>query len=181
MKTQKIILTIALAAIFILQLFTFFNQSSESSTIAYVESSRLLDNYKGMIDARKAFETKAKTWQANIDTLTTDLKTSIQQFERDKKSMTEKEVDLSKQLLKKKQEELNNYKNAIQQKAAQEDNVMTQKVLTELNAYIKQYGEHNEYKIIMAATDFGNIAYASEGVDITDEILEGLNGRYNGK
>ncbi len=65
--------------------------------------------------------------------------------------------------------------------AQQEDAKMTGDVITQINAYLKKYGEAKGYKIILAATDYGNLAYADEGLNITKEVLEGLNKEYGGQ
>lgn len=57
---------------------------------------------------------------------------------------------------------------------------MTGDVVTHVNAYLKKYGESKGYKIILAATEYGNLAYAEEGLDITDQVLEGLNKEFAG-
>lgn len=58
---------------------------------------------------------------------------------------------------------------------------MTADVVNEVNAFLKEYGEEKGYTIIMAATEYGNIAYADEDLDITDEVLERLNKQYAGR
>jgi len=151
-----------------------------SSRIVYVESARLINNYQGMIDARKAYKTKASVWKSNIDSLTNDVQQAIMDYEKDSRSMTNKEKELSKKLINTKQKQLADYQKAIQDKASQEDQERTQMVLQEVNQYIKEYGEKNGYKIILAATEYGNLAYATDDLDITDKIIEGLNKKYSG-
>ena len=65
--------------------------------------------------------------------------------------------------------------------AQQEDSKTTGEVVSQMNAYLKTYGKSKGYKIIMAATEYGNIAYGEDGLDITEEVLKGLNDNYSGK
>jgi outer membrane protein len=51
-------------------------------------------------------------------------------------------------------------------------------VLDEINAYLKTYGEARGYTIIFAATEYGNIAYGQQALDVTEEVLAGLNQHY---
>jgi len=95
--------------------------------------------------------------------------------------MTKKEKELSQELIRTKQKQLMDYQRAMNEKAAQEDNTMTGQVLEQVNAYVKKYGEDKGYQIIMAATDYGNVAYADESLNVTDEVLEGLNKLYTGQ
>jgi outer membrane protein len=73
------------------------------------------------------------------------------------------------------------YQQAMNTQAQQEDQKMTGEVLTQINAYLKKYGKAHGYKIVMAATEYGNIAYADESLDITADVLKGLNEEYQGK
>jgi len=134
-----------------------------------------------MIDARKAYQQKASVWKANVDTLANDVQQAIKDYEKESVSMTTKEKELSRELIRTKQKQLADYQKAIQNKAGQEDGQMTQQVLEEVNAYIEEYGKKHGYRIIFAATEYGNIAYAVDGLNITDEVLEGLNKRYTGQ
>jgi len=156
----------------------YFLHFSAQRTV-YVDSAYLVNNYKGMVDARKVYQQKANTWKANVDTLANDVQQAIKDYEKESVSMTSKEKELSRELIKSKQKQLSDYQRAIQDKASQEDGKMTQQVLSEINNYVKEYGEKHNYKIIFAATEYGNIAYAQDGLDITEDVLEGLNKQYS--
>lgn len=173
---KKILLPLNTFLILLVIGFMLFNFRSPKERLAYVDSNKLLENYQGMVKARKAYNSKAAGWQANIDTLTLDLQRAIKDFEKESRSMSEKEVELSKKLLRVKQQNLADYQKAIQEKAKQEDLQLTQEVVNTLNAYLKKYGEENNYEIIFAATEIGNIVYADHAIDITDKVLQGLNG-----
>ena len=149
--------------------------------IVYVDATRLLNNYQGMIDARQAYQQKAQSWQANVDTLASEVQRSIQAYEKESAALSTKEKALSQELIRTKQRQLADYQQAIREQAAQQDNEMTGSVLEQVNVYLRSYGEKNNYRIILAATEYGNLAYADEGIDITDEVLEGLNKTYRGQ
>jgi outer membrane protein len=154
--------------------------SFQRPSIVYVDSNKLINNYRGMLDARKVFQQKAGGWKANIDTLTSEVQKAIMQFEKETSKMTAKERSLSRELIQTKQKQLMEYQQAMNTQAQQEDSKMTAGVISQINAYIKKYGEAKGYTIVMAATEYGNIAYADDGLDITDEVLEGLNREYGG-
>ena len=152
-----------------------------SEKIAFVDSAKLLANYEGMQQARQAYQQKASVWQANIDTLTQEVQSALKEYEKDKAQLSQKEQELSQELLKNKQQQLVNYQRAIQEKAAQEDKQMTQTVITEVNNYLSEFGSQHNYKVILVANETGTIAYAQEGMDVTEEVLAGLNHQQDGK
>jgi outer membrane protein len=149
--------------------------------LVYVDSAKLVNGYKGMQVARQAYQQKAAQWKANIDTLTSEVKNEIFKYEKEVGKMSAREKQLSQELIQTKQNQLNQYQQAMNAQAQQEDGQMTKMVLDEINAFLKKYGKSKNYRIILAATDYGNIAYADEIMDITDEVLEGLNAQYEGK
>ena len=149
--------------------------------MVYVDSNKLVNGYKGMQDAKKMYQQKATQWKANVDTLTSELQAAIMKYEKEVGAMTAKEKSLTQELLRSKQKQLGEFQQAMNTKAQQEDGQMTTQVITQINAYLKKYGKKKGYRIIFAATDYGNIAYAEDDMDITEEVLEGLNSEYQGK
>lgn len=57
----------------------------------------------------------------------------------------------------------------------------TDQVWEQLNQYIKDYGDAKGYDYILGATGQGNLMYAKESNDITKEVIEFVNERYDGK
>jgi outer membrane protein len=149
--------------------------------VVYVDSAKLMNGYKGMQDARAAYQQKAGAWKANIDTLASEVQKQIFAYEKESPGMSPKERQLSQELIRTKQKQFGDYQQAMNTQAQQEDAKMTGDVVTQVNAYLKKYGEAHGYKVILAATEYGNIAYADEGLDITEQVLEGLNKEYAGK
>src|SRR5690606_17687182 len=99
----------------------------------------------------------------------------------ERSGMSEKELELKQEVLGNKQQQINNYQQAIQKQIQEEDKKATQTVVNDINDYVKEYGENNGYKLIFGASGSGNIMYASEGADLTDDILKGLNKEFDGK
>jgi outer membrane protein len=149
--------------------------------LVYIDSAKLMGEYKGMQDARKTYQLKATTWKANIDTLAAEVQQQIISYEKESAKLTAKERKLSEELIRIKQRQLMEYQQAMSAQAKQEDEKMTTEVVSQVNAYLKKYGKSKGYKIVMAATAYGNIAYADEGLDITAEVVDGLNKEYSGQ
>lgn len=150
----------------------------KSDKIAYVDSAKLLRKFKGAVTARNSYEAKVKTWQSRIDTLTGEVKEAIKKYEIDLAKMPLKEQQLSKQLISTKQQQLSDYQRAVQENARQEDEKLTQGIISQINAFLLKYGKSNRYEIILIANQSGTIAYAREGLDITEDVVKELNEEY---
>ena len=55
-----------------------------------------------------------------------------------------------------------------------------EKVINQLNAYIKEYGKSNGYDLLVGADKKGSILYGNEEMDVTEEVIEYVNNRYKG-
>ncbi len=176
---NKLTLPLALLAL-IISIGSFFHLQSSSDQV-YVDVNKLLEGYNRTKIVRAEFEAKAKTLNANVDSLMTDWQKEIKTYEKERNSMTSKELELKQQLLANKQQQINNYQQAIQKQIQEEDQKTTQTVINDINDYIKEYGKQKGYKIIFGASGTGNIMYASDGADLTEEVLIGLNKEFEGK
>jgi outer membrane protein len=164
---------VACSIIFLLSYIFFKNDK-----IAYVDSARILNEYKGSAEAKKAFQSKASVWQANIDTLTNEVKYSIQKYEKSIATLSAKEQELTKQLIQSKQKQLADYQRGIQSNAKEEEGKLTQGVVVQINSFLTKYGKQHNYKLILIANQSGTIAYAREGLDITTTVIEEMNNEY---
>ncbi|WKN45338.1 OmpH family outer membrane protein [Tunicatimonas pelagia] len=165
-----ILWAVALAGIYYLHL-------TDKEKVAYVDSVKLLAEYRGMADAQQAYQKKAIQWQANIDTLKQEMQV-VQAKYQEQKTLKTTTLAQTEQELKSKQQQLVNYQRAIQEKVTQEDQQMTQQVLSQVNSLVEEYGKKHGYRVILVANGSGTIAYAQEGADLTSELLKVLNEAY---
>lgn len=149
--------------------------------IVYARSYDLVDKYEGTQEARKIFEAKKSAWQANIDSLTFGLRAAAGRFDIESRSMSEATKRDTREFLAGKERELFNYTQAIESKAQEEDNKMMQSVLNQVNSYVEEYGKKHGYDVILGTSTSGSVLFARKELDVTDEILKGLNESYRGK
>ncbi len=148
-----------IAPLFLLTL----NSCSDKLDIHYVNPNKLVQGYHGATAQHELLQSKVQAWQQRIDSLSTELQ-----------AISEAPVATRAA----KEQQLLRYRDAIQQQAQQENQRVTKAVLDEINAYLKQYGKDHSYTFILGATESGNIVYAAEGTDISEEVVKGLNAQY---
>lgn len=138
--------------------------SCNTQSSRYVNPNKLLQGYHGATAQHELFQAKTRDWQQRLDSLGTELQ-ALGPAPTGPRAA--------------KEQELRRYRGAIEQRAQQENQRLTQAVLGEINAYLQQYGKAHHYTFILGATASGNIVYAAEGTDITDDVLRGLNEQYD--
>jgi outer membrane protein len=151
-----------------------FLQSRTHEQIVYVDSLKLLSQYKGMTAARKELDQKSKEWKTNLDTLRAEMEGIVAQLNQSKESQEKKRLQEAAQG---KQQQFLAYQQTVKEQFQKEDQDLSAKVLGKVNDYIRRYGEEKGYAIVLVAVN-GNIAYGDKGKDITQEVLVGLNREY---
>lgn len=164
--------------IVIVLLFGYHFLFNTKKNIAYVDTARLMAQYKGMEDVKKMIEVKAKAWQSKMDTLTQEIERDIKKYEKERAHMSDREKKTTEELIGRKQEQFMQFKQASQNKEVQEEQKITSDALVKINEAIAEYGKANNYTIIFGTTS-GNIVYANDAINITDVIVQLLNSRYD--
>ncbi|TDN37276.1 OmpH family outer membrane protein [Hymenobacter sp. UV11] len=152
-----------------------------AGAIVYVESSKLLDGYQGMKDARRAFEVKAKGWESQNQALVGSFRTAVEAYQKSAPTLTADQRAAAEQKLQQQQQQGAVEQQKIQQQAQEAEGKLTQTVLESVNKKVEAYGKAHGYKMILIAAPSGTIAYGEKGLDITAPVLTYLNSSYRKK
>jgi outer membrane protein len=147
--------------------------------VVSVDAVKLMFKYRGIEDAKKALLSRNREWQGNLDTLKKELQAAVADYGKNKATASKREIKLMEEVVQSRQHNLANYQQAMEDQMKKQNEELAGKILTKVNDYVKRYGKRKGYTIILAATQLGNVAYANESVDITDQVLVGLNEEYN--
>lgn len=140
-----------------------------STRVAYVKSGVLLSEYSGLSALNQQFQSELKVVQSNYDTL----QRRAEYIASRKGIMNPKEWNFQMNVA---QSDLKKYQETALPEMESRKKELTQKVLAEINKHIQQYGEEHNISFILGTTDDGSILYGSDKWDITDKLLEELNG-----
>ncbi|MBP3419502.1 MAG: OmpH family outer membrane protein [Marinifilaceae bacterium] len=161
---------------------TVVNESGAGAKIAYVNTDSLLSDkfllYKEMS------ETFMKTQEARLTDLNIKAKAldqEAQEWQRKVQNngfLTEQRAVEARDKIIAKQQELQSLQQEMSDKSAMEEIEMSTKVFDEVTSFLEEYNKSKGYSIILATTMPGAVLYAEQGMDITSEVIEGLNARY---
>jgi outer membrane protein len=180
MKNKNlIVIALCLLAVLIVAMLLINNFANKK--IVYVETGILFEQYEGMKKARIQMELKQKELKAGVDSLVNLFQEDLKTYERNRSKMSAKERELKEELLRVRQQQVNNYHQSIQKKSTEEEQRLTQTQVNRINDFLKEYGKEKGYRFILGANGSGNVVYALEALNITTEVLEGLNEEYNGE
>lgn len=148
---------------------------SKRSKIACIDTAKVLKAYKGIEELSKSFQEKNNLFKARLDTLAQDFQKSLVEFEKKRSHLTSVELESEKQKLKRRQEAYESYNAGNQENLKNEEMKLIQKAVVDVNNTVNQYAKNNGYSIVFGALPNSEVIYASEYIDITDEILEIVN------
>jgi outer membrane protein len=143
--------------------------------LAYVESAKVLEGYKEMQTARIHYRQQVEGWQANLDTLKQAVQQELDTYHRIRNGMSPAQRQQQEARLAQRQKQYFDYKQAITQKAAEEEARSTAEVVRKADTLMKQYGKDHGYDLVLAATEAGTVVYGREGRDITMEVIQAIN------
>lgn len=143
--------------------------------LAYVESAKVLEGYKDMQTARVHYRQQVDAWQANLDTLKNTVQQELDAYHRLRAGLSPAQRQQQEARLAQRQKQYFDYKQAITQKAAEEEARSTAEVVRKADVLMKQYGKDHGYDLVLAATEAGTVVYGREGRDITTEVTQALN------
>ena len=179
---NKNIIAIGILVLFLTGIGTYiYYLNSKILEIGYVRTGVVVEKYKGMIDSKRNLEKKMQQWEASVDTMSFNYQKSLGSFNDHFNTLSKQERIARKNILEAQSNNMQLYISSIEKKAINENQKLTQGILDQINNYIKKFSEQHKYDLILGVTTNGNIMYGAEGIDVTDEIVEGLNKEYSNK
>ena len=187
------ILILAVAGLFILYFLntkTSVSGSSEEKkpdsargdvAIAFVKIDTILNNYDMFYDMRQTLEEKQKASEAELASKTRAYERGVKDFQNkvQKGLVTRSTAQQMEQELMQEQQTILQLRDQLTYELSEEEQVMNRKLINEITEFLEEYNKDKNYKYIFSDQLYGdNILYASDSLDITNAVLEGLNKRY---
>lgn len=147
-------------------------------SIAYVNSDSLLKNYDFFKELEKQLIEKRDKLNAEYQNRAEGLQKEIQNFQTTAPNMTMAQGRAVEEDLRKKQQNLMMYQEQLGQQLMQEEAKMNTELYDKVSDYLHEYGLTKDLQIVLTYTKGSGVLYANEGLDITDQVLTGLNEAY---
>lgn len=155
--------------------------SSSDVAIAYVKIDTILNNYDMFYDMRSTLEEKQKASEAELASKSRAYEKGVQDFQNkvQKGLVTRSTAQQMEQELLQEQQAIIQLRDQLTYELSEEEQVMNRQLINEISEFLEEYNRNKNYKYIFSDQVYGdNILYAVDSLDITDQVLEGLNERY---
>ena len=148
--------------------------------IVYVDLDRILMDYDMANDLRSVVETKVQNIQAEITRKGKKLENDVKAFQEklDKGLMTRSVAEAQGQKLQQQELEFNNYAAQKQQEIQEEQLVMMNQLGDAIQTFLDNYNKEKQYAMIITNSGGAPVITADPALDITEDVLAGLNEQY---
>lgn len=149
--------------------------------IAYVEIDSVILNFDMYYDLREQLMARQEESESQLNTRGRQYETGARDYEEKvrKGLVTRATAQQMEQELLQQQQELRNLAGQLESQLMEEERVMNSQVLDYIYEYLEEISSGTDYDYILAKS-FGNpVMYADESLDITDEVLLGINYKYS--
>lgn len=161
MKRNPLILILSVFAILI-GLCLFFVARDTSAPIKFVSMPKVFAESKLKLE----YEKKLNNFEAESNQRLQSIQDSLQLMEI--KGIAPQDINRLRQ-------ELNFERNRLSELYQQKSQQFQDSVWTIINAEVEKFGKEKGYKYILGATGSGNIMYADDSEDVTQEVLKWIN------
>lgn len=154
--------------------------AASAGVIAYVQLDQIIEQYDMANDLRAVVETKVNNIQAEINRRGKKLESDVASYQDkvNKGLMTRSVAEAQYAKLQQQEQEFNNYANKKQAEINEEQVVMMNQISDAIKTYVDKYNAEKQYDMILCNQAGVPVLAASASLDITQEILDGLNAEY---
>ncbi len=148
--------------------------------VAYVDVDSLLNNYKFSVKLRNDMLRKGENMRMTLSEKGKALQADMDDFRRKVENnvyATRQRAEEEQARILKSQEELARLEQRLVNELSAEDQKNNIALRDSINHFLKEYNKTHGYDLILSKMA-DNILLGSESLDITKEVIDGLNSRY---
>ncbi len=185
----NVVLAAAVAALFVLH---FGKKESapmemdatpaEVMPVAYLNVDSLLANYSFAIEASEQLMRKQEDARLKMNTKLRTFQNEVADFQRKLQNnafLSRERAEKEQQRLAKKEQELQELEAKLTQDIMLENQKLNMQLADSLTNFLQVFNADGRYHVILSNTAKDNVLMAAEQYDITDEVVAGMNARYN--
>ncbi len=176
-----------LSVLFVVAALASCNQGTQEGTagqssgrIVYVNTDTLLTNYEYYKDVVSEFQNKQFALENELKKKSESFQNEVALFQRRVQAggMSQQQGQSTQQQLQKKEQDILLYRDNAAANLASDQAAKTDEILTNIQDYLAEHNTDDRYDMVIGFSKGGGVLYAKENLEITNEVLEGLNAAY---
>ena len=148
----------------------------ENLKIRYIDEDSIMANYNLAKDINEAMQNQFDAAQKQRGNEISKFGNAMQQKYQNNQYLTEEAFNADQAKLQKMQADAENYLSGLQESIANELNQSQIQLLDSIDNFMKEYAKKKGFDMVLRKSA---TLYIDEKYDVTKEVIEGLNKRYN--
>ncbi len=145
----------------------------------YVNSDSLLSKYDYFKEMNVRLESKSKKAEADLKDKGTAFQREVAAYQKDANTMSADQRQKTEERLARKQQELQGFQQNAGAALQSEQATESEKLYDKVADYLKGYAKEKGYKMVLTYSKANpTILFADESLDVTTEVIKGLNEGY---
>jgi len=156
-------------------------ETAESGEVAYVVIDSLRKNYKFFEDLRELLIQKQQNSELSLNRKAAAYEKEAIDFQEkiQKHLITQRQAEEMNQKLMDKQQNILKLRETLSMQLADDEASMNKQLQDSISSFLEEYNA-GRFKMIFSVSMGQNLLYGDAALNITDEVISGLNHRYNG-
>lgn len=148
--------------------------------IVYIVVDSLMRGYNYAIDLRGTFEEKSTKAQTELNNKARSLEREARDYQEkaQKGILTRSEAQTIETGLQQKEQNLMQFRDKMMQELTEEEAVTMNKISNAILEYVTKYNSEKKYSMIISSTGANTVLIADPSLNITADLLSGLNEEY---
>ena len=152
--------------------------ASPALRVAYINNDTLIAGYAYQQELRESLENQARLLDADLQKRTKVFEENYTLLEQEAPNMSPEELQYAQADLMQRQQELIQYRDARAQELAEEEARLTNELLDDLNAVLKELKKEQGIDFIFSLSPTSSLLMANDRYDMTQQVVSRLNENY---
>lgn len=150
------------------------------SNIAYISVDSLQTHYKLYSELINKLKGREKKYEKELNSKMVALESKFKKFQQNAATMSQFEGQTKQKELMEEEQKIYKMRDDFAVKFQNEEAKLNEQFQKKVRGFIEEFNEDKGYNIIIGSSQLGNVVlYKNEGIDISKDIIKGLNEQYD--
>ena len=146
-----------------------------SNGIVYINSDSLLKGYNYFNELKETFDKRQDSIENFLNAKAQALENEVGAYQKKAPGMSPEQRAQTEEKLMQKQQDLVSMKQDLVSMLQEQESSMNDSVYYHLSGFLKEFNKKHNYFYIMRYERVSGVLFANDSLDVTNEVLKGLN------
>jgi outer membrane protein len=146
--------------------------------VAYIVTDSVINNYEYFKEKSAEIAEKGNKYQSELTNRAQGFEQEVASFQSSNANMTMNQARAKQEELMAKEKNLMTFRENIMTELSADETKLYNDVYDMIQVYLNDYAGNNDLEMILSYTRGGGVWYANKTLDITDDVIAGINEDY---